>query len=582
MGFGQGLSGLNAAAQNLDVIGNNIANAGVVGFKSSSVTFADVYASSQVGLGVQVASVNQRFTTGTVSSTGNQFDMAIDGSKGLFVVSRPDGTNLYTRNGQFFADKDNKIVNSQGQQLMGYAPGSTTLVGMTIPTGNIAPQPTSTITNLVNLDANAAVVPSVGVTGALGQVSLTQNGATTQYFYKINGGVYSWTDASGNPGGPVPPSGAYTTDVATAATPLTMTGGQVLAADGTTPVLPASLPATGGNTLGDATTVGTLYLNGKAYYYKYDAAGPGTGYTWYTDATGTTAATTAADGLPDDAAAAAPYQSGAAGGTAVNITGSSGTPSAALPTGAGNVAYVAPVVAVSFDPTNPASFSEVTPVVVFDSLGNQHTVQQYYTKREPSGGNSVWEVNYVVDGQLSPSNTAKLEFSDAGRLVAGSPATITFTAGGGTSPALPATIAVRYDNSTQFGGSFSQNFTQDGYSTGEYASMSIGTNGELMANYTNGAKKTVGQLVLADFNNLQGLQSVGGNAWAETASSGQAIIGMPGSNGLAGIKGQAVEESNVDMSQELVNLIIAQRTYQANAETIKTQDQILQTMISMR
>ncbi|WP_416233087.1 flagellar hook-basal body complex protein [Castellaniella sp.] len=87
MGFGQGLSGLNASSQNLDVIGNNIANSGTVGFKSGTATFADVYASSRVGLGVQVASINQRFTTGIVSTSGNQFDMAIDGAKGLFVVT---------------------------------------------------------------------------------------------------------------------------------------------------------------------------------------------------------------------------------------------------------------------------------------------------------------------------------------------------------------------------------------------------------------------------------------------------------------------------------------------------------------
>src|SRR6185312_4660339 len=151
----------------------------------------------------------------------------------------------------------------------------------------------------------------------------------------------------------------------------------------------------------------------------------------------------------------------------------------------------------------------------------------------------------------------------------------------GSSPAAPMAIKVAYDGSTQFGGSFSQNFIQDGYSTGEYASMSIGTDGSMVANYTNGVTKVVGTLALANFNNLQGLQPMGGNAWAETANSGQPILGIPGSNGLALIKGQAVEESNVDMSQELVNMIIAQRTYQANAQTIKTQDQVLQTLINM-
>uniref|UniRef100_UPI00333F3C35 flagellar hook-basal body complex protein n=1 Tax=Paracandidimonas soli TaxID=1917182 RepID=UPI00333F3C35 len=125
-------------------------------------------------------------------------------------------------------------------------------------------------------------------------------------------------------------------------------------------------------------------------------------------------------------------------------------------------------------------------------------------------------------------------------------------------------------------------FTVDGYASGEYASMSIGSDGTIQANYTNGATKKVGYIALADFNNLQGLQPVGGNAWIETAESGQPILGIPGTNGLAQLKGQAVEQSNVDMSQELVKMIIAQRTYQANAQTIKTQDQILQTLITMR
>ncbi len=482
MGFGQGLSGLNAASQNLDVIGNNIANSGTVGFKSGSATFADVYASSRVGLGVQVASINQRFTTGIVSTSGNQFDMAIDGAKGLFVVTQPNGATLYTRNGQFLADKDHKIVNAQGQQLMGYAPGGTNLIGMTVPVGNIAPQATNTLTNKVNLDANADVVPPTAE--ILAKVVLAQGGPGVTYYYRPV--TNEWFNDAAGTGVAVPANGAYTT-----------------------------------------------------------------------------------------------------GNPAVAVNIAAGVPDVQIPSTGGNVAYVAARPAVVFDPTNSDSFSKMVPLTVYDSLGNEHRVEQYYTKREPVGGNSRWEVNYVVDG-VPPAgpppaaNTAILSFDSAGRLAGGSPTAITFTPGGGTSPAAPVNIVVSYDGSTQFGGSYSQDFVQNGYATGEYASMSIGANGELIANYTNGAKQTMGTLALADFANLQGLQPVGGNAWAETANSGQPIYGTPGSNGLATIKGQAVEESNVDMSQELVNMIIAQRTYQANAQTIKTQDQVLQTLITLR
>ena len=117
---------------------------------------------------------------------------------------------------------------------------------------------------------------------------------------------------------------------------------------------------------------------------------------------------------------------------------------------------------------------------------------------------------------------------------------------------------------------------------GEKAGMSIVKDGTLAGPYTNGVTQRLGSLVLSDFSNLRGLSPVGGNAWAETGASGQPILGRPGENGLASIKGQAVEDSNVDMGQELVNMIIAQRTYQANAQTIKTQDQVLQTLVNLR
>lgn len=120
MGFGQGLSGLNAAAQNLDVIGNNIANSGTVGFKSSTASFADVYASSRVGLGTKVAAITQRFTVGTVNGGGGEYDIAIDGAKGMFRVTDESGAIMYTRNGEFLVDKNNFIVNAQGYRLTGY------------------------------------------------------------------------------------------------------------------------------------------------------------------------------------------------------------------------------------------------------------------------------------------------------------------------------------------------------------------------------------------------------------------------------------------------------------------------------
>lgn len=494
MGFGQGLSGLNAAAQELDIIGNNIANSGTVGFKSASASFADVYANSKVGLGVQVASVNQRFTIGTISGTGNQFDMAIDGAKGMFRIQDASGNIMYTRNGQFYADKDNYIVNAQGNRLTGYGITGTDLNPIKVPIGNLAPRVTNSITTMTNLNANAPVAATKEVPG---QVAMTSGGVTRTYFFTGTTANPVWVDENGVPlsAGSVgyPANGAYTT-----------------------------------------------------------------------------------------------------GSPSITVTITAGAPDAALPLdGAADAAYV-PSAPIPFDPANPKSYAHSLPISVYDSLGNNHQVMQYFVKKESTGTESVWEVHYTVNGSTAnitapdyrpalPLGASTITFDSAGRLLSGGNVTLAITNPGGTaSPADNMSIAVNYAGSTQFGGDFSPNFTQNGFGTGEYAGMTISADGTVMANYTNGEARAMGYVALADFNNLQGLQPVGGNAWIETSASGQPILGRPGSNSLATIKGQAVEESNVDMSQELVKMIVAQRTYQANAQTIKTQDQVLQTLMQMR
>lgn len=496
MGFGQGLSGLNAASQTLDVIGNNIANSGTVGFKSGTATFADVYANSRVGLGVQVASINQRFTVGTIAGTGNQFDMAIDGAKGMFRVVDSSDNILYTRNGQFFADKNNNIVNAQGQRLTGYIGGSTTPEPITVPVGNIAPVATSSITNKLNLDANAKVVSEVVMPPVAGTASLAGvlPAVTGNYVYSIDptDGSIVWDTAASVPAA-APTAGDYTS------------GGKTITIDGAGQV-----------------TVGQLAT-----------------------------------------------------------------------TGTGNTPYIAQIPATPFDVANPDSYTHRLQMTVYDTLGNPHQLDQYFVKRPvgfdgtPANGgdpdHSAWEVVYQLNGERV-ADSQLMTFDRNGTLqIPAAPVTVDIINVGGTvSPAAPLSIAINYNNSTQFGGDFTKSFIQNGSATGEYASMSIAADGSIVANYTNGETKSVGTLVLADFNNLQGLQPVGGNAWAETSASGQPILGTPGTNSLATIKGQAVEESNVDMSQELVNMIIAQRTYQANAQTIKTQDQVLQTLINLR
>ncbi len=549
MGFGQGLSGLNAASQNLDVIGNNIANSGTVGFKSSSASFADVYASSRVGLGTQVAAISQRFVVGNVSGTGNQFDMAIDGEKGFFRVLDTSGNVLYTRNGQFFADENNNVVNAQGQRLTGFVGNGTTAVPITVPKGNIAPQATTKIGYEVGLDANKPVISEAGQPMVPGVAVLTPTVGITYNYGVDGGGAVTWAGAT-------PPAGNYTTVDGATTYNYSVDGAGVVTWAGATP--PAGNYASTGAPV-QATYGYTIDPDGKVVWSG--ATPPAGTYT--------------IDGNPMVIDNLGQVTSGEFVGTN------------------GNTVFVAALPATPFDPARPESYSHSFPVEVVDSLGNTHELMQYFVKRAgATGTESEWEayfrldgkmVNASADGGAAGTGPVSMTFDQGGRILTGQNIVLNVPNPGGLdSPAQPMTLALDYNNTTQFGGNFTKSFTLDGYKTGEYASMSIAADGSLVANYTNGETQSLGMLVLADFNNLQGLQPKGGNAWAESPTSGQAVLGTPGTNGLALIKSQAVEESNVDMSKELVNMIIAQRTYQANAQTIKTQDQVLQTLINMR
>ena len=153
----------------------------------------------------------------------------------------------------------------------------------------------------------------------------------------------------------------------------------------------------------------------------------------------------------------------------------------------------------------------------------------------------------------------------------------------GTGAAAIAAITPSFASSTQYGSTFGVNsLAQDGYASGRATGFSIAADGVLKARYSNGQSLNLGQVVLADFKNPQGLQPLGNNLWAETSTSGAPLPGAPGSSSLGVLQSSAVEDSNVDLTQELVNMITAQRTYQANAQSIKTQDQVLQTLVNLR
>jgi flagellar hook protein FlgE len=147
----------------------------------------------------------------------------------------------------------------------------------------------------------------------------------------------------------------------------------------------------------------------------------------------------------------------------------------------------------------------------------------------------------------------------------------------------PLAFKIDFNSSTQFGSASSvDRLTQGGYSSGSLTGLSAGADGVIVGRYSNGQTRNLGQLVLATFANSNGLQPLGNNQWALSSVSGPELIGAPGAGSRGVLQSSSIEESNVDLTAELVNMITQQRNYQANAQTIKTQDQIMQTLVNLR
>jgi flagellar hook protein FlgE len=246
----------------------------------------------------------------------------------------------------------------------------------------------------------------------------------------------------------------------------------------------------------------------------------------------------------------------------------------------------------TFSATDPSTYNRSTSVSVFDSLGNAHVLQSYFVKVAPPAV-STWDVYGTVDGVAVTASTpptiagkiGTLTFDTSGALTA-VPVKQPFTpiADATTTPgAKPLAFDFDFTGTTQFGSTFGLNTqTQDGYTSGKLAGFGTDASGIITGRYTNGKSATLGQVVLSNFTNPNGLQNLGNNVWTETAASGGPLVGTPSSGNLGVLQSSAVEDSNVDLTAELVNMITAQRFYQANAQTIKTQDQVLQTLVNLR
>ena len=428
MSFQQGVSGLTAAGRNLEVIGNNVANASTVGAKVSRAEFSDVYAravsgggANNIGIGVTLGSVSQQFSQGSINSTDNPLDLAINGG-GFFQLKDLNGSLQYSRNGQLKVDRDGFISNTQGSRLLGYpANEQGTLVPgqaqpLTLPTAGIKPSETQNVKLELNLDARAKTTADATRTSPIDfNDAKTYNSATSINVYDTKGQevalTYFFQKSSPD-------------------------NWSVFAAANGTPL--------NANASGNPQPITTLQFPGN-------------------------------------------------GGAPTNLT------DPALPLGV-----------ISFNVPSTSNFQGVA---------------------------------------TEPMTGVQLDLSKL----------------------------------TQYGAIFGvTDVAQDGFPPGQLASIAIESNGVVLATYSSGQSTSIGQVELATFRNVQGLRPLGGNTWSASFESGDPVLGTPGSGNLGVIQSGAVEESNIDLTAELVNMMVAQRIYQANAQTIKTQDSVLQTLVNLR
>lgn len=662
MSFQTALAGLNAASSDLRVTGHNIANASTVGFKRSRAEFGDVYAasvlgsgSSPIGSGVKLANVSQQFDQGTISFTDNSLDLAIDGN-GFFVLST-NGAQSYTRSGMFGVDRQGHVVSNGGARLQGFSVTGDGVVGGTIgdlviSNDNQQPHQTTLLNSQVNLDARAQVLARTGqtfnTTGAAigvaqaGTPITANNGYGTQSIdiIDVTGTVRTVTTANN----------ASAAQIATTFSNASLPG---ITADAHSS---ARLPAGGfTNTSGSLSLqLNNVQLSGStlAAIASSINTAPGLGSITATidtngdlvleDSVGNDFVIEISAGLAGDSVSVAGPQ-----GAAVTIspTGNStavvgGTVEISLDEGIrvvnpqpANVVFgslngseFTPFIINAFEATDPQTYNAATSVTIFDSLGNPHTLGQYFVReRSAPAANgqsrSLWTMYALIDGRnvgdpdstlpppadMSPTRAGfRIEFNPDGTLnVAGTepmlisnwvpldtngqpngalgPQTVI---NGGALPIVPpattSNFEIRVDNSTQFGSPFGVNLVdQDGFTTGRLSGIDIDSSGVIFARYTNGQNEALGQVALAAFANTQGLAATGESSWVETVESGEPLVGAAGTASLGVINAGALEDSNVDLSEQLVAMIIAQRNYQANARTITANDELTTAVLNI-
>ena len=640
MGFQQGLAGLHVAAKSLEVIGNNIANTSVAGFKASVVQFGDLYAQSltgasgagvQVGLGGLIQSVSQQFSQGNITNTNNPMDIAIQGP-GFFRLD-DNGVITFSRNGQFHIEKDGSLTNASGDKVTGYSASPTGNINQTapavilIPPSPITPNTTTTMKLDVNLNSAAKMVdpavfdaanPATYTNSTSGTVFDSIGGQHTVTMYFLKEGSTNSTVAAAPTSyaanitaGDITINGSPVNLVVHGTSPVTQ-GNAIAAAINASSIPGVTAVSDRSGIVSVRSTMNPLHiqLNGTATPATTGLNGTSTDTTYTVDGKWTTFVTvdgaltsTASNG--NVATVPTAYTGITAGDIIINGL-PVGTVSAGVTAVGQGQAIVAAITLAAI--SGVTATSDAVGKVTVTSTSNPLHIQLTGTATVATTGlaGASLEGNYRSGSSTgvtftNPSGTAnsfgngQIDFDPAGKITGLTSATpislsVDLTAIGlaqnpivSNSATTPLNFTLDLEDATAFANPFSvSRLVQDGYSSGRLANFAIGDDGIITGHYSNGQTKALGQIVLANFDNVNGLTSDGANQWSETFASGAAIINNPGTGSVGNLQSAALEDSNVDLTSMLVEMITNQRIYQANAQTIKTQDQILQTMVNLR
>ncbi|UZE97684.1 flagellar hook protein FlgE [Alkalimarinus alittae] len=669
MPFNVALSGLRASSTDLEVTGNNIANASTVGFKQSRTEFGDIYSNSFLsggvgspGSGVEVQNVRQLFDGGNISGTDRSLDLAIKG-RGFYVLN-DGGETKYSRAGQFGVDKDGFVVNSNGMNLQGFVADEDGNVGgvladVKVEESGLEPRRTTLIDPKLNLDSSGPVLEERGVqlnaanAGTAAGVITTPGAPADPLVNTFPEVDWTITLADGTTAGVLTAAGASAGAVAaslsalpgvdaSASTSATIVASTFSLDPGDTFTI-NQVPFTIGAGLSNddrleqlAQDINTSSLGGVSAVLT--GTNGGTGASELTlniihNQGGDLKFNVASLAGSVDVAANENVASSETLNTANNRAVVAGILTVITDEGstlsAEDVVAAAPDLSIigdftgvpflnnEFNPLDSGTYNHATSTEIYDSLGNSHIQTMYFVKKSAGGAAqpNTWQMHVQIDGKdvgdpvvgveptrasfwlvFNPDGSMNTNLSDQVLISNWNPLDAQGNANGAAGPnnvvdggSLPipdpassSNFEIDMGGTTQYGSPFSVNdMKQNGYTTGRLVGLDVDDSGMMFARYTNGESRVLNQIALANFNNEEGLSPSGGTAWVQTFDSGSPIVGAPGTASLGSIKSSSVEESNVNLSDQLVNLIIAQRNYQANAKTIETADQVTQTILNI-